>query len=322
MITLLAMPADRAKAETIVDAMVAADLDVWNETATPGGADWSEALVRTQDTRCLVICWSEAALADTVEARLFRDAALNACRQGRAIGALLGKVEPPEGFRCTLYNLAGWRLNPVGWRKLLIGDAFQRDIVQAARFKQANRDPAPPSAPRQLFLRQAAVLSSAIIVPLVGVASFTDVLLNFERRMAATPSSAEVAAWEALPSGDCAALRQFVRDFKQGAYRDKANALLSAVEKVERVEWRVISLDEEIYLPHAAGTRVSDAIAEGQRRCEMLLQGTEARDLSVEVSQLRQSCEDVGGTKQCDWRGKATCSFEEPDTTITEVCNP
>ena len=36
MITVLAMPNDRAKAEAIVDAMVSDDLEVWNETAIPG----------------------------------------------------------------------------------------------------------------------------------------------------------------------------------------------------------------------------------------------------------------------------------------------
>ena len=37
MITVLAMPNDRGKAEAIVDAMVSDHLKVWNETATPGG---------------------------------------------------------------------------------------------------------------------------------------------------------------------------------------------------------------------------------------------------------------------------------------------
>ena len=40
MITVLAMPNDRAKAEAIVDAMVSDGLEVWNETVIPGGERW------------------------------------------------------------------------------------------------------------------------------------------------------------------------------------------------------------------------------------------------------------------------------------------
>lgn len=322
MITLLSMPEDRAKADRIVDALVNDNLSVWGETSVPGSPDWQEALAKAEQSRCVIVCWSEAALAESPQAWAYRTAATNACKRGMSIGVLLDKVTPPDDFACTIYDLSQWRLAPSGWRKLLISDAYIRDLVAAARFKQANRDPSPPSAPTKMFIRQAAVFCSAIIVPLLGLLSFTDVLLNFERRMAITPSSEELAAWEALPPGDCKAVRQFVRDFKEGAYSDRANALLAAAEQVERTEWREVSMDEEVYLPHAAGARESDADAEGQRRCEMLVQGTQARKLSVAMNQVRQSCENVAGSNLCDWRGTATCSFEEPQTIVHEVCNP
>lgn len=321
MITLLAMPEDRPKAEAIVDAMVTDDLDVWNETAIPGGTQWSEALVRTKNTKCLVICWSEAALADTMEGRLFREAALDGCRQGRAIGALLDQVDTPESFACTLYNLASWRLNPGGWRRFLIGDAYLRDLVQAARFKQANRDPAPPSAPRKLLFRQAAVLSSAVIVPMVAVASFTDVLLNFEQRIAEQPSAEEQAAWDALPSGSCSALREFVSEYDDGVYRDRADALLGAAVPSKETVWESRVLDDEIYLSHSSGSRESDAEEEGKRRCELLVQGMGVRSLQVKVSAVRQDCQSIGSEQMCDWRGIATCSFEEAQTVDVETCN-
>lgn len=321
MITLLTMPEDRLKADKVLDAMVSADLTVWGETAIPGGDEWSDALVRAEEARCLVVCWSEAAIADNLGARLFREAALNACSRGKTIGVLFDRVSLPTGFACTIYDLSKWRLEPRGWRKLLIGDAYLRDIVAAAKFKQANRDPAPPSAPSKLFMRQVAVLSSAIIVPLIGIISFTDVLLNYEQRMALQPSSKEAAAWNALPPGDCAALRSFVREFKDGAYRSRAYALLGAVEKVEKKQWKSLTLEEDVYLPHSAGLGLGDAQAEGTRRCELLVQGTGAHNLVVSVSQVRQDCRNIGDERFCDWRGVASCSFEEPGKVIVEICN-
>ncbi|RGP41532.1 hypothetical protein BPTFM16_01838 [Altererythrobacter insulae] len=321
MITVLSMPTDRSKAEVIVDAIVSAGMSVWNETAAPGGKDWSEAVVRAQDTKCLIVCWSAEALSDTPQAKLFREVAFRGCKEGRAIGAQLDDVEPPSGFDCTLYNLAGWRLNPSGWRALLIGDAYMRDLVQAARFKQANRDPAPPSAPRQLLVRQAAVLSSAIIVPLVAVASFTDVLLNFENRIARQASAEEQAVWDALPKGSCTALREFVNDFNDGAYLSRANALLNAREIVETTRWDSRTLEEEIYLPHSRNFTEDDATAEGKRRCDLLLQEVGARKIEVNVRQVRQDCQRVGSENLCDWRGTAICSFEEPREVEEEVCN-
>ena len=321
MITVLAMPNDRAKAEAIVDTMVSDDLEVWNETAIPGGERWSEALLRLRNTKCLVLCWSEAALADTMEAKLFREAASNGCKQDRAIGALLDQVDPPEDFVGTLYDLANWRLAPRGWRRLLIGDAYLSDLVQAARFKQANRDPVPPSAPRQLFLRQAALLSSAIIVPIAAGLSFTDVLLNFERRIAQTPSAEEQAAWDALPRGSCLALKEFIIEFDDGVYRDRANALLGAALPSKQTVWESRTFDDEIYLSHSSGSRESDAEAEGKRRCEILVQGMSVRNLQVKISAVRQDCQSIGPDQMCDWRGTASCSFEEAKTLEVDECN-
>jgi hypothetical protein len=321
MITVLAMPNDRAKAEAIVDAMVLDGLEVWNETAIPGGERWPEALLRLRNTKCLVLCWSEAALADTKEAKLFREAASEGCRQDRAIGALLEQVDPPDDFVGSLYDLANWRLAPRGWRRLLIGDAYLRDLMQAARFKQANRDPVPPSAPRQLFLRQAALLSSAIIVPIVAGLSFTDVLLNFERRIAQTPSAEEQAAWDALPRGSCLALKEFIIEFDDGVYRERANALLGAALPSKQTVWESRTFDDEIYLSHSSGSRESDAEAEGKRRCELLVQGMSVRNLQVTIRAVRQDCQSIGPDQMCDWRGTASCSFEEAKTLEVDECN-
>lgn len=321
MITLLAMPQDRARADAVVDALVAADLPVWAETAEPGGPAWGDALARSDDSRCLIVCWSGAAFAADDAAKAFRAAAREGCAQGKAIGVLFEHVAPPADFACTLYDLSGWRTAPHGWRKWLIGDAHLRDVVAAAKSKQANRDPPPPSAPTKLLVRQIAVLSSAIIVPLIALLSLTDVLLNFYGRMADRPSASEQAAWDGLPAGDCAALRAFVRDFRDGAYRDQADALLGAAERIERTEWRSAVLDEEIYLPHSAGTRQADAEAEGARRCEMLVQGTGARNLRTSISRVRQDCGTIGSERLCDWRGTVRCSFEQPHQVPTETCN-
>lgn len=322
MITFLSMPEDRARAEAIVDAMVAADLNVWNETALPGGTDWSDALVRAREARCLVICWSKAALADTLEGKLFCQAAISGCTQGSAIGVLLDSEKVPMDFDCTTYDLSGWKLDPTGWRRVLIGDAYLRDLVQAARFKQANRDPAPPSAPRKLFLRQAAVLSSAIIVPLVALASFTDVLLNFESRIAQQPSAEEQAAWDALPNGSCSALRDFVSEFSAGVYRDRADALLGAAIVSKSTVWKRQVIEDEIYLAHSSGSRAEDVQAEAKRRCELLVQGTGSRNLDVATTRVRQDCQNVGPTELCDWRGVAVCTFQEPKVVENEICNP
>ncbi|MCJ2189148.1 hypothetical protein MTR66_20350 [Novosphingobium sp. 2638] len=304
----------------MLDALVAADLIVWGETAVPGGPEWAKALERTAKARCLVVCWSAAALANTDEAAAFRAAALDGCAQNKTIGVLFEQVSPPEGFGCTLYDLSGWRCEPQGWRKWLIGDAHLRDVVAAAKSKQANRDPAPPSAPRKLLMRQLAVLFSATVVPLVAVISFTDVALNFQGRIAARPSDEEQAAWDKLPAGDCEALRRFVSSFPNGAYRDQADVLIGAARKGTRTEWRRTTLEEEIYLPHSAGGTKAHAQKEGARRCAMLIQGTESRLIGTTMRQVRQDCQFIDGKHLCDWRGTAACEIEEPIEIKTERC--
>lgn len=316
------MPEDRDKADQIVDAMVAEDLSVWGETAVPGGSGWTKAVEHAQESRCLVICWSAAATADTQKAALFREAAMDGCSKGRTIGVLLDPASPPDGFACTIYDLSDWRLAPKGLRKLLIGKAFLRDVVTAAKFKQANRDPAPPSAPTKLLIRQIAVFSSAFFVPVIAVLGSAETLFNFSDRMASQPSAQEQEAWDALPSGDCKALRGFARDFSDGVYRDRADALLAAAEVRKKTVWELQNFDEEIYLAHSGGGRERDAETEGARRCEMLIQGTGARNLNVSVSQIRQDCQSIGSERFCDWRGIATCSFEAPQEAEVEICNP
>ena len=322
MITLLSMPQDRAKADQIADAMVAEDLPVWAETATPGGEGWAEALSNAQSAKCLVVCWSEAALGDTDEAAAFRDAAMNACAQGRTIGVLLDPVTPPEGFVCAIYDLSDWRLAPSGLRKMLIGKAFLRDVVVAAKYKQANRDPAPPSAPTKLLVRQIAVFSSAVLVPFIAILGSAETIFNVRDRLASQPSEAEEVAWQALPAGDCKALRGFVREFGDGAYRDRADTMLAAAETRSSTVWEPQVFDEEIYLAHSTGARAGDAEAEGKRRCEMLIQGTEARNLKVSIERVRQDCQSIGGERLCDWRGTASCNFEVATKAEQEVCNP
>jgi hypothetical protein len=323
MIHLFAMPSDRARADAVVDALVADDLDIWGETAIPGGTDWPAAMRRAIAARCLIFCWSAAALADTPEAAAFRRFARDACMQGKAIGVLFEAVTPPGGFDCTLYSLTEWRAAPSGWRKWLIGDAYVRDIVAAARSKQANRDPAPPSAQRKLLFRQLAVIFSVIILPAIAVITAPSALLDYYDRIAAMPSAAEQQDWDALPPGDCKALKAFIHAYPNGAFRDTADALIGAARVSNRTEWGERLLDDEIYLPHVETTKADAARAaeaEGARRCAALVQGTGAKLTGSTTEQLRQNCEQIDGVQHCDWRGTVRCAIAEPHTVTTEFC--
>lgn len=326
MITVFSLPQDRFRVEPIIDALIDADLAPWWEHADLANSDGKKVIAKANDARCLIFCWSADALATTPSAEAFRAFAVESCARQRAIGVLIDPVGPPSGFACTCYDLTGWRARPTGWRKYLIGNAFLRDIVAAAKSKQSGRDPPPPSAPRKLMLRELATLLPPILL-LGGVFGFWNDFSSFFG-LDNIASAAEDKAWDALPPGDCAALRSFIRQFDEGVYRDRAEARLQAAETRVETQWQPIEIPVELYLPHlaasdeAAARSSAEASAqhESARRCEAIAQTSGLRLLDSRIAMLRQNCQTIAEKNLCDWRGESICLLEEPVEFETQIC--
>jgi hypothetical protein len=329
-IIVFSLPQDRQRVEPIIDALVESDLTPWWENGEPGGRGWRSAIAKAADARCIIFCWSSEALTSAPGAKAFRDFADKSCKRQQAIGVLLDDIAPPDLFACTCYDLSGWRAAPTGWRKWLIRGAYLRDIVAAAKSKQSGRDPPPPSAPRKLLLRQLATVSAAILLPLTLITTVLGFWSDF-RDLAGfdqMASSAEQQAWNALPTGDCAALRSFVRRFEDGAYRGRAEALLQAAEVSVKKHWRPLDIPSDIYVPHepasnegdARNSAIARAMTEAVRRCEALAETGSMRLLNTRVTTIRQNCKSVAGEALCDWRGEAICMLEEPVEVEVKTC--
>ena len=259
-------------------------------------------------------------MADTPEAKAFRAAALHGCRDGRAIGAQLDNGAPPPEFACSLYPLYGWRAPKKGLWQWLLRNAHLADFLAAAKAKHANQDPPPAKASPRLWMQSAQAFFVVVVLPIIGLSSSVIEIYNYSGSFA---SAEEQADWDALKPGDCDGLRAFIAAHQDGAYRDKAQALLDARRSVSGEEWPSKALDHPLYLPHRAGGKAAMAAAaeqEGQRACTALLQGMEIRDLTVTISLLRQNCEPVDNAMLCDWRGTAHCKFKERVEIATEQC--
>ncbi|GEM_PF-3883939 len=333
MILALAMPADTAPVATIVDEMIEAGLDVYWDRAVPGSAEWPETERRAAEARAIVFLFGSAARAGSDEAVAFRKLAADGCAADKAIAVELERGAVPSDIDCTVYDLSGWRSRPSGWRRFLIGDSYTRDVISAARYKAAGRDPVAPSAPRKLLMRQLAVVFSALALPVIGFLTFTESMLSLYQGFGFSDmaSDEEQAAWDAREAGSCEDLRAFLSDYPEGAYAQEANSLLGARSTREEEVFSPTEQKLPLYAgigdaaasgsPGAAQQAASErAEAEASRVCGGLVETLGGRNLTAEVGDPRFDCSAIGGGTVCSVEGQAVCRFEEPEIRIVERC--
>lgn len=333
MILALSLPADSARVTPIVDEMIEAGLDLYWERTTADAVDWTHAETRLAGARAVVLFFGKGAASGDPANDAFLDLARKACAANKAIAVMLDEGAVPPDLDCTVYDLSGWRASPRGWRAWLVGDSYTRDVISAARYKAAGRDPMAPTAPRKLLLRQVAVASSALLIPAVAVISFTDAVVGLWRNtgMADVASAEESASWNAIEPGSCDGLRAHVERFPDGVYADQASNLLEA----RSVGEETVMVPAERPLPVYVGAGSADpapsraaaednvrrlAGEEAQRACSGLAQAVEGELLDTTIDNERLTCSATGAAQSCALDGQAVCRIAEPEVRQVERC--
>lgn len=322
-IILLSLPTDVKRAEKVLDTLVGERLDVHWHSVQPGAPEWDKALDDVARARCVLFCWSDAARLDA--AAPFRDAARKAAAAGTAIGIEIDRDALPSDISMTSYGLYGWRRGDGPLLRYLIGKIFYNDIVSAARFKAAGRDPVPPSAPTKLLVRQGWLL-------FVGIGGLlgTLALPGKIHDQIPWPRFNEERAWAGLPDNSCPALAAFIKEYPAGRYASKAktifeNRLRGEARWVERVRTAPFFVGAGDTTPQASEAAAKAAAqgmvaAEVQKVCTGFAEAAGSRVKSTAPEKLEWQCQPLGSGMVCSATGMAVCTLEELEEDRTEHC--
>jgi hypothetical protein len=322
-IILISLPADKKRAGKVLDALVSERLDVRWFSTEPGAPEWEAAKEDTARARCVLFCWSNATRVDA--AVPYRELARTAIAAGTAIGIEIDRGALPPDLEMTSYGLYGWRRGDGRLLRYLIGKIFYNDIVSAAKFKAAGRDPSPPSAPTKLLMRQAWVL-------FVGIGGLlgTMALPGKIHDQIPWPRFNEEKAWAALPSDSCPALAAFIKEYPSGRYTGKAKTIFDSRLRGEarwtpRVRTAPFFIGSADAVPQAnesaSKADVTKSIQlEVEKVCNGFVEVAGSRLKTGSAKALEWECQTVGGGTVCSVTGSAVCAVEELEEDHAEHC--
>ncbi|MBK7831239.1 MAG: toll/interleukin-1 receptor domain-containing protein [Gemmatimonadetes bacterium] len=319
---------DETRALRLVQALEHEGLTVWWDRALPGAESWHEGIGRALDAAgCVVVLWSKGSVGQ--EGHFVRDEAGRALKRGRLVPVLLDRVDPPLGFgELQAIDLTRWR----GGAR----DPFFRDVVSSVRAKLEGRSVPAATGPRARVARRL-VAGSGASLALVLLSAFGANALRIQDRLCAAsaltdacgamglgdrPAHAERVAWEERPAGSCPALREHLRRFPEGAYREQAVALLQAARAETSAVATPFSRAVELYERTSERPFPTREAAEGDARRRWMSEASgsalycAARDslerfLSVSESQGEPDCrQDPRGGWSCSLTARGTCNLE------------
>ncbi|MDB5680105.1 hypothetical protein [Sphingomonas bacterium] len=323
-IVLLSLPEDRDRVGKVLSALVGERLDVVWRSVAPDDPHWAAAIAEAREARCVLFCWSDATRSEA--AAPFRRLAAEALAAETAVGIELDRgAVPPDLAAMTLYSLAGWRAHRHGLWRAFAGRIFYNDIVSAAKFKAAGKDPPSPAAPAKLLARQAWVAAVGIGA-IVGMLALPKAVYN----TIPWPRWNEERAWAAIPKGSCPGLAAFIRDWPDGRHGGEAKDLYAARTKkapawtpVERIAPFFVSAAHAAPSATEAGARavaLGRADAEARKACQGYVEAAGSRLKGVGVSPGDVTCNAVGGGTVCSVAGNASCRLEELVDSGAESC--
>lgn len=140
----------------------------------------------------------------------------------------------------------------------------------------------------------------------------------------------ERRAWESRERGSCPALRAHVAKFPSGAYRQLADARLTA-RRIEMEEtWTAREHSLELHIgrdvppkrdPAEAEAEVrTRALAEAARLCKSFTATGRNRLRSARMEVTQVNCDSVVGGKVCGLDGQALCALDERGQISRESC--
>ena len=318
---------DTALAEKLAKALTAEGFSV----AAPG------SLPPSLDTaKCVIVIWTNASTG--AAGTDIREIAAAAKARGALVQVMMQKTRLPQDFKDMPYiDLGGWRGSPK--------NVFFRDLVAACRAKMDGTDTPKAKGPvRRTLLRAGALMS----VFGLGFAFFMNVI-SVQNQVCSVkwgqpgvsdvcgalglgdkPKKKERLAWALIPPGDCDALREHVKDFKDGAYRDDAADMISARRITQQEVW---TPDEKMLAlmvlqdgPGAPGPEsarmetLSRASAEADSLCKGFAVTTAYKFVSARPDIREWDCVQHPSGHLCGGLGEAICNVEIRSILETETC--
>jgi hypothetical protein len=331
---------DELRVGRLARALEAEGLDIWWDRGLPGGESWhSNIETRLKEASCVVVVWSSHSSGQ--DGGYVREEARRGLNRNILVPVLIDKLSDlPLGFgEIQAFDLTRWR----GERR----DPYFQDLVAAIRAKVANEPLPTPTGPtkriaRRLMMGSVSGAALAIIALLAfnlfGVSSHLCTIPGPQPALSDScgalglgqrPGRAERIAWESVSNGSCAALRDHVAHFPDGAYRPKAADLLAA-RKVSVIEsWQPSTRMLDLFEPADAASKdettaramaLEHAQENAERLCRNFGAGTLYRYISSSPVAEKWSCSHKGSGTVCSFDGHARCELRERHESEQEQC--
>ncbi len=331
---------DEAKAARLATALENEGFSVWWDRKLLPAENWRDQIQHALDSSSVtVVIWTRESAGPKGD--FVRDEAGQAKARGRLVPVMMEKCRLPLGFgELQTVDLIGWRGS--------VQNVFFRDLANAIRAKIEGLPIPKPQGPiKRLQQRIFASVPPAVLVG--GLVAFGADLLSIQETVCSAafvqpqlsdacgswgfggkPTKTERLAWEALPQGDCDALRSHIEDFPNGSFRDDAADMLTARRVVKSVIWSPTSKSLNLYVGRLRDAEESNeraqsvALDEAQRRAEQVcgdFATTETYrliDFGAEVA--RYSCSASTGGFTCSAEGKAICNLQVRGIVENETC--
>lgn len=134
------------------------------------------------------------------------------------------------------------------------------------------------------------------------------------------PTKAERLGWQSRERGSCAALRAHVAKFPRGAYRQTADARLTALQIETEETWTTREHPLELYVGRDVAPSLNRAGAEADARaraqteadrlCKSFAATGQNRLRLARTVVVRMQCDAVKGGQICGLEGQAVCAIE------------
>lgn len=199
---------DRARAGMVSNALEALGWTVWWDREIAPGSTWRETIERAiEGTRCMVVLWSESALAS----RWVHEEAEEGLARERLVPVLIEQVRPPMGFRSVqACDLSDWEGDPTAAEFLALTRAISGFVGAPPKGAPApSGSPSPlAGSPRPGMRRYAwgvAFVMVAAVLAAVGVWRWggpaqTPVPLPVSIMVESAPSPIEPPAPDRMPA--------------------------------------------------------------------------------------------------------------------------
>jgi hypothetical protein len=323
---------DEVRVGRIARALEKVGLPLWWDRSLLSAKSWHEDITEhLESAGCVIVVWSEASVGPA--GSFVRDEARNGLHRNILVPVKIDRVKAiPLGFgEVQAIDLTHWKGD--------VRDPFFRDLVAAVQAKLEGQ-PTPPSiGPKHRLARRLTygaisssgiALVSAFAINAFGVTAKICSLPPPQPTLADAcgamhigdqPTRAERLAWDAIPKGDCQALRNYVRDYPGSPLRSRAADLITAGEKGG--PWVTTTREVPLYVEASDGQPMATEAAEradalerakgdADQACRLLGAGTVFRytpgTASVKVE--KWSCDQTDAGYACGFSGWAECPVQ------------